>query len=179
MRRPPISAAATATEAPPWFTYHDPTYGFTIDVPTTLSISGGQPPSDPNQPYQLAFGLNPSRAPSVPADQQTLSQLGLIIQASRKALGACGVGTPVTIGGGVTAYETNNFADVYTEVPGEPPPPNPILTVQFVANGLYYRIDIGGLLPMPTFTQRYGDAVSHILASFRPGPQQAAGSPCA
>jgi hypothetical protein len=176
----PASAtdAATATEAPPWFTYHDLTYGFTLDVPSALGIAANNA-SQQADPYAVSFALNPARVPPVPADQQTLSQLGIVILVSHKVIDSCGVGTPTTIGGSITAYETNNFSDIYTPGPGTPPPPFPRVTAQFVASGLYYEISITGLLPMNTFMQRYGDAVHHILASFQPGPQQAAGSPCA
>lgn len=174
-----------ATPTPVWSTYNDLKDGFQIAIPSVLGFDG--PPSvsgTSTDPYSLSFGRNADSPVPVTSVTQRYADVQIGILVSHRAIGSCGVGTPVPVGP-VTGYQTDNFAYVSTPTPAGTPAPQ--LSVEFVANGLYYQISMTGPHPSSAdgpfsrdaFMQRYDDIWAHLLASFKPGQMVSGTSPCA
>ncbi len=84
--------------------------------------------------------------------------------------------TTVTVGSGLTGYQTENL------LTATPPPQaasgGPLLSVGFVAKGVVIGMTLDGTPPGDTFMQRDGGIWQHMLASFKPGSYVNATPPC-
>lgn len=171
---PSASASTTATaivvDGVPFKTITDPTFGFRLDIPASMTQNGSQP--------------NPSDGGGVSTWNGTLSTvqdiIDIEIDTATKGLPAqsCATGKPITIGQGLPGYEEDVFA-----APTPIPQPNSgaitssvIATV--VVHGLFVAIRLDGSPPNDTFMERYGPLWRHMLTSFTPSAFASSGNPC-
>lgn len=157
----------SAASAPGWSSYHNPTYGYIIEFPTSATFTAA---STAGATSVTSWNIT---NPQASADHATLE----ITASSQASSGICGAytsGQAVTLTDGVTAYQQDNLSDATSA--GASAQPQIALTL--LHSGLFYIITLTGQQPSATFTQRWGGVWSHVLATFQPGQGPAGAKPC-
>lgn len=165
---PTTLALPTSTPPPEWQVYHDPRFGFSVEVPGVLSkLLQGNDPSSTSVTYQYdVTNGTPSAGAGVTAE--------MIIQISATITGpnTCTVGTPTTVGQGTTAY-------VQIDLSGKPEGGNPFrVAARILSGGVFIEIQVAAQGQPANFMARYGAIWQHILDSFVPGPPVPNTHPC-
>lgn len=155
--------------------YTDPTFGFSLDIPTFLGVNGSQPDPTDGGGITAWNGTYP--------DAQ--SSIALYIATATKGIDPrmCQMGTPITIGPGLKGYEQDIFAGpTPAPMPNSGGASNAQVSASVVENGVWVSIDLRGMPPADTFIQRYGAIWHELLSSFTPGTSanpDATNNPCA
>lgn len=161
-------AFPTNTPPPEWQVYHDPQFGFSLEVPGVLSqlLQGGNA-SGTNITYQYdVTNGTPSAGVGVAAE------MTIQISATTAGPNACTIGTPTTIGQGATAY-------VQIDLSGKLEGGNPFrVAARILSGGVFIEIQVAGQVKPADFMARYGAIWQHILDSFVPGPPVLNTHPC-
>jgi hypothetical protein len=171
---PPASANPTATAiivgGIPFQTITDPTFGFRLDIPASMTQNGSQQNSSDGGGVSTWNGTLPTVQEALDIEIDTATE-GLPAQ-------SCATGKPITIGPGLPGYEQ----DVFAQPTPIPQPNSGAITASVIAtvvvHGLFVAIRLDGSPPNGTFMDRYGAIWRHMLASFRPGAFVSAGNPC-
>ncbi len=153
-----VAASSTAG----WSSYRDPAYGFIVEYPSgATAIGNGATGATSLAAWRFANPQGGTDSATLEVTATTKASAGLCAQYTS--------GKPVTLAGGAVAYEQDNLSSATSQ---------PQITAILQQNGLFTIITLTGQGSPATFMRRWGDAWSHILATFQPGHGPAGAQPC-
>jgi hypothetical protein len=117
---------------------------------------------------------------TLPPDHPAAEELTLELDAAlvTDQTDSCRSGTRITVGPGITGYQSDNTNQTTAADCFAAPPPDEMRAFWMNGGVCYQLYDYGSFTGAKDFMSRYGALWQHMLASFVPAPAESGGTTC-